>query len=93
MFIRGDLIILRPKSKLTDAIIDQVRDHKPELLTILCSEPIDGDGCGPWQPRGNPRRCPRCKHGLQPSDADGATCFSCNVPVPWWANLERMRVM
>ena len=34
----GDLLRLKPKSKLDDRLLEEVRAHKPELLALLNSE-------------------------------------------------------
>ena len=73
-FARGDRLVLRPKSKLTDAIIETARDHKIEILEYL------NRGIGSARPPAPHRRCPSCGGGLQPDDPDGEPCFTCAWP-------------
>ena len=75
-FIRGDRLVLRPKSRLTTEIIDLLKSHKTELVRYL------NNGIGMARPPEPHRRCPSCGGGLQPDDDDLELCFTCRWGAP-----------
>ncbi len=79
--VNGDRLRLRPACRLTPEFVEKLRACKPELLAVLRREERhDSERVGPWQPPGNPRRCPSCGGGLQPNDPDNEPCFTCAWP-------------
>ncbi len=78
----GDRFRLRPAYRLTPELIETLRAHKAEVLEALRAEQQAGlERVEPWQPPGGTTdRCPSCGGGLQPNDADGAPCFTCQWP-------------
>ena len=74
----GTLIYFRPEQAANPELLEAMRERKAELIAYLRRH--ESDGVGPWQPPGNPRRCPACGGGLQPDDPDNELCFTCRWP-------------
>ena len=81
VYTEGDRLVLRPASRLSPELIETLRAHKLELLTVLRAEQqTAGDRVGPWQPPGSDRHCPSCGGGLQRGELDNQLCFTCRWP-------------
>ena len=72
----GTRVLYRPKIAVDADLLAAMRDTRAELAAYL--NRLKDKRVDTWQPPGAiTRTCISCGGGLQPTDTDGALCFSC----------------
>jgi len=88
----GDRVQLRPVAAVPDDLRAAIRQHRREVAAYLRRQHSPGytdadyehreaAAIGTARPPEPHRRCPSCRGGLQPGDADNAICSTCQ----WYA--------